>query len=96
MAPMPDWRVPTLVAGGIGLAAIIALIVAFAILTSHNQGVSPGATAPVTPTASPDATTLPEATTAPVTAPPVTTTPAPATTTPAPAATTPAATVTAP
>ena len=80
MAPIPDWRVPTLVAAGVALVAIVALIVAFAILTSHNEPVAPAATAPVTPTQAPDATaTAPTATTTTpaATAPPATTTPAP-------------------
>lgn len=98
MAPAPDWRVPTLVAGGIGLAAIVALIVAFVVLTGHNQPVAPAATAPVTPTAASDTTAIPVTTapapgaTAPVATTPVATTPPPVTTTPAPVATTPAAT----
>ena len=88
MAPPPDWRVPAIVAGGIGLAAIVALIIAFAVLTSHNQPLAPAATAPVTPTPTPE--TAPAATPPASTAPPAAAAP-PATTTPAPAATAPPA-----
>ena len=94
MAPAPDWRVPTLVAGGIGLAAIVALIVAFVVFTGHNQPVAPASTAPVTPTpAELDTTTVPATTVPGSTAPAATTpvTPAPAPTPTAPAATAPPA-----
>jgi hypothetical protein len=92
MAPAPDWRVPTLVAGGIGLAAIVALIVAFVVFTGHNQPVAPASTAPVTPTpAELDTTTVPVTTVPGATAPPATTssttTPPAATTAPPPATT---------
>jgi hypothetical protein len=91
MAPPPDWRLPAIVAGGIGLAAIVALIIAFAVLTSHNQQVAPAATAPVTPTPTPEtapAVAPPAATPPATTAPPAATAAPPATTTPAPTATT--------
>jgi hypothetical protein len=92
MAPAPDWRAPTLVAGGIGLAAIVALIVAFVVFTGHNQPVAPASTAPVTPTpAELDTTTVPVTTVPGATAPPATTssttTPPAATTAPPPATT---------
>ena len=91
MAPIPDWRLPTLIAGGIGLLAILALIAAFVVFTSHNQPVAPAATAPVTPTPAPE--TAPAATVAPTPAAPAATAP-PATPPPttAPAATAPATT----
>jgi hypothetical protein len=65
LARTPDWRTPLVAAAAIGLAAIVALIIAFLILTSDN--------APLPTTAAP-ATTV-------TTAAPVTTTPATTTTT---------------
>ena len=83
MAPPPDWRVPAIVAAGIGLAAIVALIIAFAVLTSHNQPVAPAATAPVTPAQAPEtAPSIAPTATAPAATPPATTAPAPTATAP--------------
>ena len=97
MAPIPDWRVPMLVAGAIGLVALVALVIAFVVVTNNNQPVT-GAPAPAAPTQAPD--TAPAVT--PTVAAPAATTPpaatAPAATTPVttPAVTTPAATATSP
>jgi hypothetical protein len=86
----PNWRAPLVVAGAIGLAAIVALVVAFLVLTGDNAPLpttaAPAATAPPVDTV--PTTTVPAATaTTPATTPtaPGVTTTAPATTTAAPA-----------
>lgn len=58
LASTPNWRAPLIAAGTIGVAAIVALIVAFLVLTGDN--------APLPTTAAP----APGATTAVATAPP--------------------------
>lgn len=66
LARTPNWRAPLFAAGAIGLAAIVALIVAFLVLTGDN--------APLPTTAAP-ATAPAPTTAAPVTTAPVTTVP---------------------
>ncbi len=56
LARTPGWRTPLIVAGAIGLAAIVALIVAFLVVTGDN--------APLPTTAAPAVTTAPTTTTA--------------------------------
>lgn len=98
LARAPNWRTPLVAAGAIGLAAIVALVVAFLVLTGDNAPVPtttaapPVAAAPATPTPTPTVTTT--ATVAPpaTTTPTVTATP-PATTAAIPPATVPTTTV---
>jgi ribosomal protein L37E len=71
LARTPNWRTPLVLAGVVGLGAIVALIVAFLVLTGDNAPLPTTAAAPA-----------PVATTAATTAPPVDTT---ATTTTVPA-----------
>jgi hypothetical protein len=101
LARTPNWRAPLVAAGVIGLAAIVALVVAFLVLTGDNTPLPVTATTPATtPAAVPPATTTPAvpavttpASTTPTT--PATTTPPPTTTT-VPPATTPTTTPTTP
>jgi hypothetical protein len=50
MTPTPPWRAPLVLAGLIGLAAIVALVVAFLVLTGDNAPLpttaAPAASAP--------------------------------------------------
>lgn len=56
LAPTPNWRLPLVLAGAVGLAAVVALIVAFVTITGDN--------APLPTTAAPPATVVdPAATT---------------------------------
>jgi hypothetical protein len=104
IAETPNWRLPLILAGALALGAIVALIVAFVVLTGDNAplpqttptAAAPANTVPTTPvtigtTPTEAVTTTVPATTVPATTVPATTTPAPTTT--APAATTPATTV---
>ena len=72
LARTPGWRTPLIVAGAIGLAAIVALIVAFLVVTGDNAPLpttaAPATTVPTTPGTTP---TLPVVTTTPPTAPAV-------------------------
>jgi hypothetical protein len=83
LARTPNWRAPLVAAAVIGLAAMVALVVAFLVLTGDN------APLPVTQTA--PGATAPATTTVPVTTPAVTT---PTTTIPVPGTTTPPQTTT--
>ncbi|MDX6641594.1 MAG: hypothetical protein QOF12_2605 [Solirubrobacteraceae bacterium] len=85
LAPPPGWRTPLLAAGAIGLAAIVALIVAFVVLTGDNAPV------PVT-TSTAAVPAAPAATAPPATTPPATTPATPPTTTAIPPATAPTTT----
>jgi hypothetical protein len=75
---MPNWRAPLIAAGAIGVAALVALAVAFVILTGDNAPVPTTTPAPVVPTTAPPATappvtTAPPATTVTITTPTATT-----------------------
>ena len=97
LAETPNWRLPLVLAGIFGLGAIVALVVAFVVLTGDNAPLPQ-----TTPATTPPADTVPTLS-IPVTT-PTTAVPAPATTTPTvptttvaptptvPAATTPTAT----
>lgn len=98
LAHAPNWRTPLIAAGAIGLAAIVALVVAFLVLTGDNAplptttAAPPVAATPTTTTPTPATPTTP-AGPAPTT---VTATPTTATTTTTatvPPATVPATTV---
>lgn len=71
LARTPNWRAPLVAAGAIGLAAIVALIVAFLVLTGDNAPLpttaAPAATAPAVTTAAPATTTAAPVTTVPTT-----------------------------
>lgn len=69
LAPTPGWRTPLIVAGAIGLAAIVALIVAFLVVTGDNAPLPTTAAPAAAPavTAAPPATTADPATTVPTT-----------------------------
>jgi len=60
LARAPQWRTPLIAAGAIGLAAIVALIVAFLVVTSDNAPLPTTAA----PAAAPAVTTAPPATAA--------------------------------
>lgn len=60
LALTPGWRTPLIVAGAIGLAAIVALIVAFLVVTGDNAPLPTTAA----PAAAPAVTTAPPTTTA--------------------------------
>ena len=55
LAPTPNWRAPVIAAGAVGLAAIVALIVAFLVITADNAPLpttaapAPAATTPTEP-----------------------------------------------
>lgn len=91
LARAPNWRTPLVAAGAIGLAAIVALVVAFLVLTGDNAPVPTTTAAP--PVAAAPATTTPTVATTATVAPPATTTPTVTATTPATTATIPPATV---
>jgi hypothetical protein len=84
LAQAPNWRTPLFAAGAIGLAAIVALIVAFLVLTGDNAPL-PTTAAPAAPAAIPPAATTATTPAAVTTAPPANT---PTTTITTPAATT--------
>jgi predicted nucleic acid-binding Zn ribbon protein len=87
IAPTPNWRLPLVLAGALALGAVVALVVAFVVLTGDNAplpettptAAAPADTVPTTsvPIATTPTTTLPTATTptVPVTTVPATTTP---------------------
>jgi hypothetical protein len=88
LAAIPNWRAPLAAAGAVGLACIVALIVAFVSLTGDNAPVpstssTPAPAVPTTPTAvAPTTITVPVTTTPTPTVPPIpTTTVAPVATT---------------
>lgn len=91
LAPTPNWRAPLVAAGAIGLAAIVALIVAFLVVTGDNAPLPTTAAPAAAPPAATPTTTVP-ATTTPTTPGTVPTTTVPAgtvpTTPPIPSATT--------
>jgi hypothetical protein len=88
LAPTPNWRAPLIAAGAVGLAAIVALIVAFLVVTGDNAplpttaapapaATAPAATTPATTPTSTVATPTTPGTTPTVPAIPTTSTPAP-------------------
>jgi hypothetical protein len=89
LARTPNWRAPLVAAGAIGLAAMVALVVAFLVLTGDNAPLpttaAPAATAPAVTTVAPTTPTEPVATvpTTPGTTPTVPVVPTETTTVPA-------------
>ena len=75
IAATPNWRLPLILAGALGLGALVALVVAFVVLTGDNAPLPQ-----TTPATTPPADTVPT-TSIPVTT-PTTAAPAPAATTP--------------
>lgn len=73
LAPTPNWRLPIAVVTAVVVAAMAALIIAFATLTNDDGTLAPGTTAPAP--AQPNA--QPTTTVPPASSPPVTTVPAP-------------------
>jgi hypothetical protein len=75
VAPPPNWRLPLAALAAVALAAVLAIVLAFALLTGNDNPVAPTGTAPVTSpdTAPPATATVP----APAAAAPPATTPAP-------------------
>jgi len=78
VAPVPSWRTPLIAAGVLGAAAIIALIVAFVVITDNNAPVPTTAVTAPAPQAAAEGpvtttTTVPAATTSPVTTAPAAT-----------------------
>lgn len=88
VAPAPNWRLPLIGAAAVGVAAIVALIVAFVVLTGDNAPVpaassTPAPAVPTTPTLPASVATAPPPVTVTVPAPaPAQTAPVPTTTAP--------------
>lgn len=98
LAPLPNWRAPLVAAAVVGLAAIVALVIAFLTITGDNAPLPTTAAPSTTPPADTTSTATVPAVVTTTAAPPATTVaPTPTPTTPtATAPTTPAATTTAP
>lgn len=84
LAPTPPWQLPVAVLATLSALAVLALGVAFVIITGDDEGpatTTPTAPAATTPTTTPPPVPPPAATTPPATTPTTTTTTTPTTTT---------------
>jgi hypothetical protein len=95
LAPLPNWRAPLIAAALVGLAAIVALVIAFLTITGDNAPLPTTAAPSTTPPADTTSTaTVPTVATTTAAPPATTVAPTPTTTTPPVTTTTPAVTTT--